>query len=95
MKHPASLLGFLFLAACSPVTIRPDGGPRDTNQSTFEIRNHFWLWGLVGEAHVDARTACGDRKVDQMQSVYTGTDLILNLATLGIYAPRSARVWCD
>jgi hypothetical protein len=97
MKQPAgvlTLIASVILTSCSTVTIRPDGGRKDTRPSAVEERQEFWLWGLVGEAHVDVRKACGDKAVDQMQAVYSGKDVLLNVVTLGIYAPRSARIWC-
>lgn len=90
----ATLFGFAMLVSCSQVTIRPEGGRKDTRPAPFEARQQFWLWGLVGEGHVDARAACGEKPVEQMQAVYSGMDVLLNIVTLGIYAPRSARIWC-
>lgn len=97
MNHAAgvqALIALIILTSCSTVTIRPEGGRKDTRPSAVEERQEFWLWGLVGEAHVDVRKACGDKAVDQMQAVYSGTDVLLNIVTLGIYAPRSTRIWC-
>ena len=91
---PVALLAPAILVSCSTVTIRPEGGRRDMRPSAYEERKDFWFWGLVGEGHIDVRKACGEQTVDQMQAVYTGMDVLLNIVTLGIYAPRTAKVWC-
>jgi hypothetical protein len=62
---------------------------------TFEQRQDFFLWGLVGESHIDTKTVCGGKRATQMQSQQTFVDGLLGLVTLGIYAPQSAKVWCS
>ncbi len=54
----------------------------------------FWLWGLVNEQDVNVKEFCSDGRVAQ---VVTGGNFgtgIVNLLTLGIYAPRKVYVTC-
>ncbi len=85
----------VFASGCFSVTSRPDGGFKTAGKPTFEQRQDFFLWGLVGESHIDTKAVCGGKKVVQMQSQRTFVDGLLGLVTLGIYAPESARVWCS
>jgi Bor protein len=83
----------LLLAGCYSVTVRPDGGYKVATKPTYEQRQDFYLWGLVGESHIDVKEVCKAGPV-QFQSQRTFVDGLLALVTLGIYAPESARVWC-
>ncbi len=86
----ASLVVF---AGCYSVTTRPGGGFKTATPPTFEQRQDFFLWGLVGEAHINTAHICKGQPA-QIQSQRTVVDGLLGLVTLGIYAPESARVWC-
>lgn len=90
------LVALLVLASgCFSVTSRPDGGFKTAGKPTFEQRQDFYLWGLVGESHIDTKAVCSGKQPVQMQSQRTLVDGLLGLVTLGIYAPESARVWCS
>jgi hypothetical protein len=82
------------VTGCYSVTIRPDGGFKMATPPAFEQRQDFYLWGLVGESHIDTAKVCGARTPSQMQSQVTVVDALLGLVTLGIYSPETAKVWC-
>jgi hypothetical protein len=83
------------LGGCATVTITPNGGPKLKSQPTYEAKQTFFLGGLIGERHVDVQAICQHQPVRQMQTVDTFSDGLLRGLTLGIYAPRTARVWCE
>ncbi len=102
MKYRVSQISKVCLVAltvaasgCYSVTSRPDGGFKMAGNPTFEQRQDFFLWGLVGERHIDTKTVCGGKRATQMQSQQTVVDALLGIVTLGIYAPQSAKVWCS
>jgi hypothetical protein len=87
--------GLIFIACgCYNVTIRPEGGFKMATPPSFEQRQDFYLWGLVGESHIDTSKVCPKSGPSQMQSQTTFIDGLLGLITLGIYSPETARVWC-
>jgi hypothetical protein len=101
MKNRVSQIGKVWIvvlaivvSGCYSVTSRPAGGFKTAGQPTFEQRQDFFLWGLVGESHIDTAKVCKGSQPAQMQSQRTVVDSLLTLVTLGIYAPESARVWC-
>ena len=54
----------------------------------------YWLWGLVGEQSMQVKEFCPDGRVAE---VVTGGNFgtgIVELLTLGIYAPRKVYVTC-
>jgi len=91
----ALCVGLIIAASgCYSVTIRPDGGFKMATQPSFEQRQDFYLWGLVGESHLDMSKICPKAGPAQMQSQATVVDSLLGLITLGIYSPETAKVWC-
>ena len=49
----------------------------------------------MGEHRFDVKKICGDKKVLQIQSQGTVSNVIFGILTLGIYSPHTARIWCD
>ena len=99
----AALAVSVFSAGCGSVTLRrggPVGHMKDEEVKgppTYEKRFDFFFFGIGGDPReVDVREICGKyRFPTQVQSIHTFYDRALLLLTLGIYAPRTARVWCE
>lgn len=89
-------LCIMFLSGCGTVTISPEGNTyRYTSTPDYIERKPFYLWGLVPTHQIDVKKACEGETAKQMQAQHTIRDSVLTLLTLGIYAPRTAKVWCD
>jgi hypothetical protein len=83
------------LTGCAKATIRPDGGDRIlTERADYEESESFFLMGIAGSAKVNLNRVCDGKKVLQMQTQFAPVDTFLWLLTGGIYAPKTARVWC-
>jgi hypothetical protein len=80
---------------CSTVTIREKGLSKISSGPTYEASKPYFLWGLVGEHHIDVSSACNGKVPRQMQAQHTVLDSILSMITFGIYSPRTARIWCS
>lgn len=91
----AAAVVFLFLSGCAAVTITPNGQERLESPPTYVEKQPLYLFGLVGEPHVDVKAICGDKGVRQLQTIDQFTDRLLGIVTLGIYSPRTAKVWCE
>lgn len=85
----------LAVSACSTVTINPDGRAKLAGEPTYQDSKSFFLWGLVGEHHVDVQRICNGKEPVQMQSQATFGDGLLKWITLGVYAPHTTKVWCS
>ena len=85
----------LSLAACNTVTVVPNGGWRRSGNPTYEERKNYFLAGLIGDHRINVREVCGDREAVQLQSQDKLGDVLLRIFTIGIYSPRTARVWCQ
>ena len=85
----------IFFQSCSTVTIHPEQSGKLSTEPTFEESKDYYFWGLVGEHRFDVKGICGDKKVLQIQSQGTVSNVIFGILTLGIYSPHTARIWCD
>jgi len=97
MKHCKFLLAFLCLlmiSSCSRVTVRPEGIYKISSPPSYEESLPFYIFRLVGEQHVNVKEICSGREVQQIETVETFLDRILGIVTIGIYTPRTIRVWC-
>ncbi|MAC48048.1 Bor family protein [Oceanospirillum beijerinckii] len=83
------------LSACSSVTLRTDSAEKTKNTPDFQQSYDYWWWGLKGKHSINVREVCQGRKVKQMQSVATISNVFVSVITFGIYQPRTARVWCE
>jgi len=89
-----ALFAAVLLSGCATVTIRPDGGTKVAGTPDYEKSKPYFFWGLAKEHTVNVVEICGDKKVEQVQSQRTFLDGFLGTITLGIYAPKTAKVWC-
>jgi hypothetical protein len=86
----------LSLSGCAAVTITESGPADFSYRPHYEESKHFFLWGLIGEHYVNVADICAEEQpVKQMQSKYSGLDVLYSALTLGLYLPRTARVWCQ
>ena len=85
----------VMVSGCATLTIEPKGERKITSHPTYEKRQTFFLWGLVGDPWIDVSNVCGSSEVKQMQTQFTFVDEVLSFITLGIYAPRTAKIWCS
>ena len=85
----------LITTACSPVTIRNDDQAKIYHSADYQKTVSYWWWGLKGEHNINVREACRGLPVQQMQSTSTFTDALSFIFTLGIYMPRTAKIWCQ
>ncbi len=97
MRHKKLIILLLLIfinAGCATVTITPNGEPILDSKPTFSEKQTFFLFGLIGECQIDVETVCGEDTVVQLQTQDTISDNLLGMITLGIYSPRTAKIWC-
>ena len=94
MNKQMLLAGLILLQSCAAVNVRTDDQPEDLSTPTFQKTYTYWWFGLQGEHRINVREVCMGKPVKQMQTVDSATDSLMRLITLGIYWPRTARVWC-
>ena len=83
------------LYACAAITITERGDPDFLYRPHYKESKPFFFWGLVGEHRVNTQQICRGRPVVQMQTKFEPLDILYTTLTLGIYMPRTAKVWCE
>lgn len=83
-------------SGCFTVTATRNGSVPKASEPDFKETEHFFLWGLAPDARVvNVKKVCPQNPPSQLQTQTTFVDGFLSLITLGIYSPRTARVWCS
>ncbi len=86
---PLILAAVLGLSGCFITRIeRPVAGLEPV-----ELRQHFFFAGLVGESVVDLASEC-PRGVASFGDRFTFVDIVLAIASVGIYTPRTVVIHC-
>lgn len=83
------------LSGCAAVTITENGESNFKYHPDYEESKPFFLWGFIGEHHIDVTTICIKTPTTQMQTKFSSKDVFYSAITLGIYLPRTAKVWCE
>jgi hypothetical protein len=90
----AAVVVGLSLTACRTVTIVSEKGALAEERPRYEESLGYGFWGLLGDHQVDVEKVCGSDRAVKMQTQSTAVDELLAVVTLGLYMPRTARVWC-
>ena len=89
-----ALMGSVLLASgCATQT----GLIQPTQQvtPTYSKSQTFFISGIGQEQTVNAAEVCGGAaKVAKIQTIQEPMDVALSLVTIGIYTPRTAKVYC-
>ena len=88
------IVAIMMSVGCATVTLTEQGTRKISSSPTYQKRQQFFFWGLAGEHSIDVKEVCGGRDAKQMQTQNTFVDGLLRVITLGIYAPRTAKIWC-
>ena len=95
IKHIATtLLAAAVLAGCANQRFNVAGDVAGAPPKVEESQT-FFVDGIGQMKTVDAAQICGGAsKVIGVGVEQTGTEVLLGIITLGIYTPRTARVYC-
>lgn len=87
------ILFSLLISGCARVTVSKDGD-YDTSNPSWEEKQDIFVFGLISDEDVQLNEVCPSG-TKQLETQITFSDLILTGLTVGIYSPKTARVWCD
>lgn len=83
------------VSGCAAVNITQSGESDLQYRPHYEESKHFFLWGLFPEHHINVKEICPNQPVKQMQTKYSAWDVLWSGLSLGLYTPRTAKVWCE
>lgn len=82
----------LFLSGCATQTAVMNSG---SQEASFESSQAFFISGIGQSKTIPAHEVCGSaERVAKVQTVQEPLDVVLGVVTLGIYTPRTAKVYC-
>ena len=93
MKNIYLLLSFsLVMSGCAQQSfVMSDSN----NEIQEKYTQHFFINGLAQEKEINAAEVCGGtEKIAKIEVQETFLNGLANVATLGIYTPREARIYC-
>lgn len=85
---------FCFQISCSHVNVEMASGKKNTTTS-FTHYSHYLLYGLIGLDTLDASKLCHNQNLVRFENYFTMEDVLFMLTTLGLYTPKSTKVWCE
>ncbi|NRA71507.1 MAG: lipoprotein bor [Gammaproteobacteria bacterium] len=93
MKNMFILVSFsLFMSGCAQQSLVISDSKSEIKE---KYTQHFFLNGLAQEKEINAAEVCGGvENVVRVEVQETFLNGLANVATLGIYTPREARVYC-
>lgn len=95
MKKLVTLATLITLTATGCASQTAHLRPKQISASHSETQA-FFLGGIAQEKTLDAAKVCeGTQNVVKVESKQEASDVVLSVLTLGIYTPRTAKVFCN
>ncbi|MBN4077500.1 Bor family protein [Sulfobacillus acidophilus] len=91
LKLLVPILGILFLSGCYNHTIRYGRGG---TIKKYDKNMNFFVFGLAGQPTIKLNRICKDPTNSTVKTQQTFLNSLLSGLTLGIYTPRTAKVYC-
>ncbi|MFA9500248.1 Bor family protein [Mannheimia sp. E30BD] len=90
-----SVLTALLTTACTTQTAHISGKVTDNIKPTKSVTQSFFIGGIGQEETLNVTEICGSTdKVNQVETVLSGSNILVGIVTIGIYTPRTANVYC-
>ena len=81
--------------SCARITVKREHVPTIEREPDYVQRKSYYLFGIIGQRHVNTRIACKGRNIEQVRAEHTPGDVMMTMITLGLYVPKTAKVWCE
>ena len=97
MKIKMIILLLVFsLSACAQQGYVVNGKPSAQAEPSYEENSGFWFSGIFNQTdEINAAEICGGAdKIAYVDARDSGKNILISIVTLGIYTPRSKRVYC-
>lgn len=90
------LISCVSVSACSTILFVRSPERRIYTDAVYESSKPFFLFGLVGDEYdIYADRICLGKDIDQVAIEYTPNNVLTGILTLGIYTPRTVKIWCQ
>ena len=93
-KLPVLCLLSATLSGCASQTLHMNHGRVDEVPDE-RVSQSFFMGGIAQKENMDAAAICGgSSRVARVETVTAPLDALLTALTVGIYSPRTAKVYC-
>jgi len=65
------------------------------NTTSFTHYSHYLLFGLIGLDTLDEGKLCQNQDLVRVENYFTVEDILFMLTTVGLYTPKSTKIWCE
>lgn len=66
-----------------------EGEPR------YDQTKHYFIWGLLpSDPAINVAAVCGTQPFRQADANHSIPQALVSLLTIGVYTPRTVRIWC-
>ena len=86
------LLNIYFFVSCASVNV--ELVPEYEKTISFVHYSHYGFFGLLGSDSLNIEQACAGRGPVKIKNYFSFEDFLFTLTTVGLYSPKSTRVWC-
>lgn len=94
MKNIVLVAFIALMTGCATQTYNLAGGAA-SEVPTKQVSQSFFVEGIGQHKNINAAQICGGvDKVIKVETKAEVTDVLLGIVTLGIYTPRTAKVYC-
>lgn len=85
---------FLGISSCAHQRTQVSQHPGSMIPSYIQTE-HFFLLGIGQTRLLNGYHICKNKKVTTVETSYTPIDFLLTLLTVGIYMPKTIKIYCD
>lgn len=94
MVKKVLLLILVLNTSCTHLKVRRGDGPVTAAVPSKSIKLHGFAWGIIEGPRPGENELCPQSKVESLLLNRTAGDVLLSLATCGIYFPQTVQVTC-
>ena len=90
----AILLNIILLQlSCASVNIELE--PNSKKSTSFTHYSHYVFFGLMGSDSLNIKQACMEGEPTHIKNYFTFEDFLFAISTIGLYSPKSTKIWCE
>jgi LysM repeat protein len=84
----------LTIIGCASVSISKTEHIKNKRTPDYQVTKNYFLFGIIGEHTIDVNAICKENNVEKIKSQHTFQNVVFCIISLGIYFPKTAKIWC-
>ncbi|MDE0119932.1 MAG: hypothetical protein OXM55_08010 [Bdellovibrionales bacterium] len=79
--------------SCASISMELE--PNSKKSTSFNHYSHYVFFGLIGNDSLNIKQACMEGTPVHIQNYFTFEDFLFAISTIGLYSPKSTKIWCQ